>query len=505
MERNINRLEEKMNLLKDSWLPIIRLDGAKENVSFYDLVDQYSENPIVDIDVVRSDFHNTLYQLIIGIVQVAAAPEDSEDWLELWSDPYSSEELREKLQKIESFFDLDSDGPAFMQDFNMDMSKAKKNELSNLFINLPANEHYSKTAPKKIGPYWAAVALYTLQTLAPSGGRGHRVGIRGGGPLTTMILPCDSDSPLWNKIWINIISEDKFSHNDNDSNLFPWMQETKSSTKNETVYPIECHPHYVFFGMPRRIRLIFENITETCDLTGEECDKIAVGYNSLPYGNNYGGFWRHPLNAYYQKDDDLISVKAQSGGIGYRHWQGLVSNKDENIARVVYDALDSNAKRSILRRKPMRLFVAGYDMDNMKAKCWYESEMPIYDIEQKNIDELNDLIKLFVTQAGKMAVSTSKCVDDAGGCNKSIVSMFWKETELSFYEILNDIMKKMDKSESLSSCKHQWSNVLESKSLELFKKTSLNQKHSSESMGNLVRANKKLNSAIKSMKSIFNN
>ena len=35
----------------------------------------------------------------------------------------------------------------------------------------------------------AAMALYTFQSWAPAGGAGNRTGLRGGGPLMTMVMP----------------------------------------------------------------------------------------------------------------------------------------------------------------------------------------------------------------------------------------------------------------------------------------------------------------------------
>ena len=53
----------------------------------------------------------------------------------------------------------------------------------------------------------AAMALFTLQTYAPSGGAGHRTGFRGGGPLTTLALPGPppGEPPtLWHLLWANV-------------------------------------------------------------------------------------------------------------------------------------------------------------------------------------------------------------------------------------------------------------------------------------------------------------
>ncbi|MFP4679705.1 MAG: type I-E CRISPR-associated protein Cse1/CasA, partial [Chitinispirillaceae bacterium] len=187
-----------MNLIKDKWLPVARKNsrpGEFENIAIWQILENYSDNPVVEIIAPRPDFRNALYQLLIGIVQVAALPEDDEHWSELYNTPWDSEEFKKKVLSFEHCFEIDSEGPAFMQDF--DLKEGYKEEtLGNLFINLPANEHFTptneqaaKTEPKQINPYWAAVALFTLQTFAPSGGRGHRVGLRGGGPLTTILLP----------------------------------------------------------------------------------------------------------------------------------------------------------------------------------------------------------------------------------------------------------------------------------------------------------------------------
>jgi CRISPR system Cascade subunit CasA len=82
-------------------------------------------------------------------------------------------------------------------------------------------------------PYCAAVALFTLQTNAPGGGQGHRAGLRGGGPLTTVIL----GQTLWETTWLNVLEMNKFfSHSGNspkskEEDKFPWLGTTHTSEK----------------------------------------------------------------------------------------------------------------------------------------------------------------------------------------------------------------------------------------------------------------------------------
>ena len=166
-----------MNLLADQWMRVQRENGSVEKIAPYQLTTSYKENPVVDVWAPRPDFRNALYQLLIGILQVTAMPGTEDDWLDQWDEPPDEIYLKEKLLAYRGCFDIDVSGPAFMQDYSpLDV---QPQPLDNLFIDLPANGHFHKRSrPLRISPYWAAVALYALQTFAPSGGRGHRVGLR---------------------------------------------------------------------------------------------------------------------------------------------------------------------------------------------------------------------------------------------------------------------------------------------------------------------------------------
>ncbi len=255
-----------LNLLTDSWLPVIRCDGSQDKIAPWELTGEYKKTPITDLKAPRPDFRNALYQLLIGIVQVAAMPEDEDEWTVLWGKPYEPKELKEKLMFYRDCFEIDSDGPAFMQDNNLPDGEIKS--ISALLIEAPGNktirdnqDHFVKrNSFNKIDVYWAAIALYTLQTFAPSGGVGHRVGIRGGGPLTTILLPnekMDNSATLWEKIWLNIFPQEEVSSMTGNiskkekSDIFPWLKQTKISIKKGSdLFAQECHPLHMYFGMP---------------------------------------------------------------------------------------------------------------------------------------------------------------------------------------------------------------------------------------------------------------
>lgn len=105
-----------MNLLYDQWLPIIRKDGSKSKIAIYQLLDDYRTNPVLELEAPRPDLKNALYQLLIGITQVAAMPEDEEEWAELFCSPHSPETYQEKILKFRDCFEIDSKGPAAYSD-----------------------------------------------------------------------------------------------------------------------------------------------------------------------------------------------------------------------------------------------------------------------------------------------------------------------------------------------------------------------------------------------------
>ncbi len=510
-----------MNLLRDKWLPIVRRDGNREKIAIHELLDQYKINPVMELEAPRPDFKNALYQLLIGIVQVAAMPEDEEDWAEIFEKPYSSSRFLEMVLEYEKCFDIDSDGPAFMQDFNL--PEAEEKPISALLIEAPGDNtiknnqaHFVKSnLVNQVDVYWTAVALFTLQTFAPSGGAGHRVGLRGGGPLTTILLP-QGGATLWEKIWFNIISEDKLSILSGDmkknkkEDIFPWMKPTKESDKKGSeLFSSEVHPSSHFFGMPRRIRLKFLHKSGLCDLTGEKSFSLVNNYITKNYGNNYDGVWTHPLNAYNhdsEKPDELpLSIKAQPGGVGYRHWLGQAVESERTMpAAVVKLARESNHRSYIVKQRGVNLWAAGFDMDNMKARCWYESTMPFYALEITQIRIVAGFLSEVIAQTTNLSKSIKSAIKsawanrpgDLGGDVSFIATAFWENTESTFYELLQTLIDNLDNSEIMNSLVDTWAKTLKKEAEHLFDTNALAHQEEGLNMKRVVKARQNLGKGI---------
>ncbi|HLV30128.1 MAG TPA: type I-E CRISPR-associated protein Cse1/CasA [Chitinispirillaceae bacterium] len=514
-----------MNLLKDTWLPVIRQNGSlgePEKIAIWQLLDDYNSNPVTDIVAYRPDFRNAIYQLLIGIVQVTALPEDEEHWSDLYHKPWAPQEFKEKVLRFEHCFEIDSAGPAFMQDFGP-IEGFKEETLGNLFINLPANEHYmvadaakhEKGAPQQINPYWAAVALHTLQTFAPSGGRGHRVGLRGGGPLTTILIPDGDGCSLWHKIWLNIICEDTIPQLTGDiskadiSDMFPWMKPTKISENGDQLFAEECHPFHMYFGMPRRIRLVFHDTPGECDLTGIQSSKMVKKYLTRHSGNNYNGVWQHPLNAYgfdpKKPDEPPYSKKPTAGGITYRYWATLACRAENVIpAFIIKLSQESAYRRAVIKEQGATVWAAGYNMNNMKAECWYDATMPVYPFDPKTAEQVSAFIQELISATQDIANSVKMKVKnawfnspkDAKGDMSFVESAFWQNTEPDFYNLLRELSENPESAVLKNKLVEQWMVILSVQAYKLFEQWAMAQQEDGLDMKRVIKARIDLDKSV---------
>ena len=169
-------------------------------------------------------------------------------------------------------------------------------------------------------------------------GSGIGSGLRGGGPLTTLLMPEDQEAPIWQKLWLNVLPlEDSgipMADNPLDPKVLPWMGPTRISDKSgKDTRPEDGHPLQMYWGMPRRIRLEEPEHTGTCPLCGEEEQPLICGFRTKNYGTNYTDYWIHPLTPFRydpKKKNPPLSLKGQQGGLGYRHWTGLALGTASN-------------------------------------------------------------------------------------------------------------------------------------------------------------------------------
>ena len=213
-----------MNLLDTPWLPVRLRDGARTLIRPAQITAK--DNPPVALDSPRADFNGALAQFLIGLLQTCLAAKNDDEWEERLERPPTKEQLDAAFSRYHTAFEVDRDGPRFMQDFEafekfLTKQKLKKatKPIGWLLIDAPTEntlennaDHFIKRGyVEALCPVCAVTALFTLQLNAPSGGAGHRTSMRGGGPLTTLVAvdPEGSSLPdtLWHHLWLNVLPE----------------------------------------------------------------------------------------------------------------------------------------------------------------------------------------------------------------------------------------------------------------------------------------------------------
>lgn len=481
-----------INLLSPDvpWLTFRQHDGHTTAGAVCDLV----RPEWADLDAPRADFCGATYQLLIGLLQAKLVPDSRKDWLALYHIPPTPEALQAALADWLPAFALSPDsGPAFMQDLDPLASQEPISTL-NLLIDQgsDSNSYFNKSTHwAGLCPRCTALALFTLQINAPSGGVGHRVSLRGGGPLTTLVLPSDPQATLWQRLWLNVIPRQDLPADAGDwhsprpdAAILPWLGATRISDKTGVQTPPDAvHPLQAYWSMPRRIRLAPPHQDGgCCEICGQTDIPLFRQYRTRNYGTNYTDGWLHPLTPYTldsKNEKPPLSVKGKKGNTQYRQWLALTlsdSSKQQQAAAVVSDFLRGKARR--LKQPIARLWCFGFEMDNMKAKCWYDSQMPLLalaDPEQEKA--FAGAVQRLLQLASERAELLRKQVKAAmfrhpseANAEPMVEQSFWQATEASFYQALDQLAQQPD---PLPVYRH-WMSITYQRSLQLFDQWVLN-------------------------------
>jgi len=346
-----------LNLIADPWIPVRDRSGQRHIIAPW----QVADREILAPDWPRPDLNIACIELLIGLVRLADPPRDADDWHDRQAP--AADRLRERLEAFAPAFELLGDGARFMQELGGLEGEVRPPDT--LFID-SGGEGGALTVREGRYPDldlpMAAMALYAMQTQAPSGGRGNLTSLRGGGPMTVLVEPAYGPGGLWPLVWANVPDGQPATTGD-----LPWMRRTIPSDKGAIHTPQMGHPSEVFFGMPRRFRLVAQGGRVT-------------GVIQRPSGTRYV-LWRHPLTPYYRQkaSDDPLPVRPRAGVFGYRHWLGIAA-REKGPLRERPMMVEVWANRS--GNQPARLTVAGWAMENMKARDYVLSQAPLIDLPE---------------------------------------------------------------------------------------------------------------------------
>ena len=479
-----------VNLIKDSWIPVITGYMRSVTISPSELVNREGECDILRLDACRADFNGTLIQFLIGLAQTQIAPSDPVEWRKMLFNPPGCRELETSFSQIAPYFEMTGDS-CFMQD--MTLSADNPVPIGRLLLEMPGENaeknntdiFYKRGTVGTICLACAAMALYTLQTSASFGGAGHRNGLRGGGPLTTVI----EGKNLWETVWLNVLENDIFlergnSEKDTPADKFPWLGDLKPASKTETCTPATVHPAQMFFAVPRRIRLLPVKVPDaTCDLCGmEQCTTVVKSYATERGGISYKGGWRHTLSPYYtdNKTGELLAVHAKPGAMAYNNLSGILFENPDSGAfpAITVQKFVHSRYEEILNElgEMVPIWVSGYDMDRAKARCYYDHHIPTLHVKPEILEDYTTFIRQLIRTAEFALFIIVRCIrgsqhDEntrAGGDLNSIKSRFWHDTEPDFYRVLSSAMPLVSDYDKTVPLREEWIKILSREGMRLF-------------------------------------
>ena len=418
-----------LNLITDAWIPVIR-HGSPITIRPHEIAVEGVER----LNWPRDDLNLACLELLIGLVYLADPPRDDGDWHDRYEAP-QDDRLRGALECFSPHVELTGNGPRFLQDLEPLEAHVKSSAVSPpdvLFIDsagantirnnrdlmVKRNRYTSLPLPL------AAMSLYTLQAFAPSGGAGNRTSMRGGGPMVTLVKPLDADTyPLWRTVWCNVPEGQPLAAKD-AAQALPWLRPTRTSELGQIVTPDMSHDAEAFFGMPRRLRLVFENDT-------------ATGLVQRRYGTNYA-LWVHPLSPYYCREAGgvCLPVHPRPGKVSFRNWLGLAFGRADERRLV---AQTVRRYHELVDAPDAELWVGGWAMSKMKPLDFSLHTYPTFRLDKPMEMRAGALVQVANFVSGTLYGLLKEAVALQGAAADAVQETFYSDTEPDFVDAVQCI------------------------------------------------------------------
>ena len=182
--------------------------------------------------------------------------------------------------------------------------------------------------------------------------------------------------------------------------------------------------------------------------------------------------WRHPLTPYREDNTgNHLPQHVQPGGFSYQHWLGMTGDNGTMPVPKWSVAIMHLGRKDA----QFRLHAFGYDMDKMKARCWYETTYPLITLPEtvradffervKTLTEIAALLSGFVQRYVKAAWLNRP--GDAKGDTAFLRQCFYQHTELAFYQAVTTLQAtRSDRTDR--EVLEAWHGTLRKAALDLF-------------------------------------
>lgn len=288
-----------MNLLYDPWIPV-RADGGTGDfcqITYEELLCQKSN---WEISLPRDDLEMACFQLLICLTQVLFLPSDYKMLRRQINDRLSHEEFSAGIAQAESrWFDLADPKTPFMQTRGVNTDEVTP--IQKLLVGMPeGNNHafFNEVGEvRRLGAACTAIALFNQAVNTPSFGGGFKGGLRGGAPVTTLLL----GENLRDSVWRNVISLDRVKNRigkhykyDLSKDKPSWVQPIQ---RKETIYSSDIGLLRGLFWQPAHVELLLPERDGKCDLLEVPSKIVYRGFKKEKFSYDLIGVWPHPHGA----------------------------------------------------------------------------------------------------------------------------------------------------------------------------------------------------------------
>lgn len=287
-----------MNLLEDPWVPVRAADGAGafRLLTYRDLLCEPGQR--WQISLPRDDLELACLQLLVCMTQVMFLPEDDTALRQRMATPLTQAEFDTGVVPFIDWFDLAHPTQPFMQ--RQDVDAEKITPIQKLLIGLPEGNNHAffneAGEVKHLSGAIAAIALFNQASNSPNWSGKYKGGLRGGGPITTLVFDVD----LRRMIWCNVLTRPRVEER---QIIAPGPAQDKPTwvepiVRNATIGWNEIGLFRGLFWQPVRLRLVKSSQAQTCGVLSGSPVPGYCGFIAEPdFKFKIEGLWPHPHGA----------------------------------------------------------------------------------------------------------------------------------------------------------------------------------------------------------------
>jgi len=191
--------------------------------------------------------------------------------------------------------------------------------------------------------------------------------------------------------------------------------------------------------------------------------------------------------------------------VTYKIWDALTLTSDscgQQCAQVVSNFYSLCEGFSDVQSEVPRLWVFGYDMDNMKARGWYSVSLPLFSVSPEQQEgalyQVKDLQSLASNSLWQCRTQIKTAWFDKPGDTKGDMSFvdleFWQRTEPAFYLAVQQVIQSAAQDDHYLTAQQAglWLKALRNNVTDLFDEYALSEFGSGRSMVKRIKARQAL-------------